>query len=68
MEHTFQIEGMSCGGCVAAVEQALKSVPGVTTVRVDLGAKSALIEFDPSKTAPPALREAIEAAGYEVVA
>ena len=32
----INIEGMMCGHCTARVEKALKAVPGVETVTVDL--------------------------------
>ena len=35
-ETIIKIEGMSCGHCTAAVEAALKAVPGVQSVVVDL--------------------------------
>ncbi len=38
---TFNIGGMSCGGCVSSVKQKIASVPGVTSVTVDLGKKEA---------------------------
>ncbi len=41
--HTYHIGGMSCGGCVSTVKQKLSSVPGVTSVSVDLGKKEAEI-------------------------
>jgi copper chaperone len=43
IKHTYHIGGMSCGGCVSAVKQKLSSVPGVTSVTVDLGKKEAEI-------------------------
>jgi len=36
MQHTYNISGMTCGGCVASVEKALSTVPGVTAVDVSL--------------------------------
>jgi len=36
MQHTYNIMGMTCGGCVASVEKALSTVPGVTAVDVSL--------------------------------
>jgi copper chaperone CopZ len=36
MQHTYNITGMTCGGCVASVEKALTTVPGVTAVDVSL--------------------------------
>ncbi|MEO7049912.1 MAG: heavy metal-associated domain-containing protein [Ferruginibacter sp.] len=43
LRHTYHIGGMSCGGCVSSVKQKLSSVPGVTSVTVDLGKKEAEI-------------------------
>ena len=43
LTHSYHIGGMSCGGCVSAVKQKLSSVPGVTSVTVDLGKKEAEI-------------------------
>ncbi|MEO6357707.1 MAG: heavy metal-associated domain-containing protein [Ferruginibacter sp.] len=41
LTHTYHIGGMSCGGCVSTVKQKLSSVPGVTSVAVDLAKKEA---------------------------
>ena len=41
--NTYRIGGMSCGGCVSTVKQKLSTVPGVTSVTVDLGEKEAEI-------------------------
>ncbi len=43
LRHTYHIGGMSCGGCVSTVKQKLSSVPGVTSVTVNLGKKEAEI-------------------------
>ena len=43
LTHTYHIGGMSCGGCVSTVKQKLSSVPGVSSVIVDLEKKEAEI-------------------------
>jgi copper chaperone CopZ len=43
IKHTYQIGGMSCGGCVATVKNRLSAAPGVTSVSVDLAKKEAEI-------------------------
>lgn len=63
-ETIIKIEGMSCGHCKAAVEKALKAVPGVETAAVDLEKKQAVVT---GNAAMEAMREAVEDAGYEVV-
>jgi copper chaperone len=65
---SINVQGMSCGGCVAGVTRALKTLPGVADVSVTLDPAQATVEFDPARTSVPALRAAIENAGYDVAA
>lgn len=44
MTTELNISGMSCGHCVKAVEEALKGVPGVQGVQVDLAGGKATVE------------------------
>ena len=64
---TLKVEGMTCGGCVASVTRVLKATPGVDDAVVRLNERSATVTFDPQKTTVPALKTAIENAGYAVV-
>jgi copper chaperone len=65
---TLKVEGMTCGGCVASVTRVLKSTPGVNDAVVKLDSRSATVTFDPTRTSVPALKSAIEGAGYAVAA
>ena len=57
----YRVDGMSCGGCLRHVEKALMSVPGVSSVQVDLTEKTAKVEGEaPYET----LARAVEEAGY----
>ena len=62
---TLNIDGMTCGGCVKSVTRILEGVEGVAKAEVSLEGKSALIEFDPAKTDPAALIEAVEDGGFD---
>jgi len=66
MKKSVGIEGMSCQHCVRRVDAALKALSGVTSVSVDLGAKSATVEGEGLDDA--AIRAAVDEAGYEVTA
>ena len=67
MQHlVIPIAGMSCGGCARAVREALSKVPGVRVEAVTPG--KAVVEFDPARTSPEALRAAISRAGYQPLA
>jgi copper chaperone len=65
--HTISltIDGMHCGHCVAAVRQALESVPGVAVRDVRIGEATIETQGDPSlETVRAAAREAVRDAGY----
>lgn len=65
MNRKIFIEGMSCGHCVNHVEEALKEIPGVKAVKVDLAGKYAIVKLD-HEVDPEKFRVAIDEAGYEV--
>lgn len=62
---SLTVSGMSCQHCVAAVEEALRDVPGVERVEVDLDRACATVEGAGLDTA--ALRAAVADAGYDAV-
>ncbi|WP_216328579.1 CopZ family metallochaperone [Deinococcus aestuarii] len=55
------VTGMSCGHCEKAVTGALKSVPGVQDVRVDLQGGTATVQGEAD---PQALIAAVTEEGY----
>ncbi len=60
------VRGMHCAACVAKVERALTSTPGVDQASVNLATEQAKVSFDPALTSVEALRAAVAAAGYEL--
>ncbi len=65
MKKTLHIEGMTCGNCVKHTTEALEKLDGVTSVNVDLAAKSAVVEADKDIT-DDVFKEAVSEAGYTV--
>jgi copper ion binding protein len=64
-QQTYQVTGMTCGHCVAAVTEEVGAIAGVTDVRVDLTSG----RVDVTSTRPVTLDEvtaAIDEAGYEL--
>lgn len=62
---SLNIEGMTCASCVGRVEKALKAVPGVLNVSVNLATEKAQLAIIPGVT-PRQLADAVQQAGYEV--
>jgi Cu+-exporting ATPase len=61
----FPVEGMDCASCVARVEQALSSVPGVVSTSVNLASEKATVEYV-AGTDIADLRRAVADAGYKL--
>ena len=60
--HRLSISGMSCAGCVATVENALKNVPGVVESTVNFAEHTATVR---GNVDAKALIAAVTASGYE---
>ncbi|MHB9286751.1 heavy-metal-associated domain-containing protein [Halobacteriales archaeon Cl-PHB] len=65
MTQTLTVEGMSCEGCEATVEEALESVDGVEGAEADEDSGSVRVEGDADADD---LRRAVEEAGYTATA
>ncbi|MFQ5990229.1 MAG: HAD-IC family P-type ATPase, partial [Candidatus Methylomirabilales bacterium] len=62
----FPIGGMHCAGCASQIEKALGGVPGVENSSVNFGVERAEVRFDPARTSPERLYQAVRDLGYEV--
>ena len=62
---TYTVVGMTCGGCVRKVREAVATVDGVTDV--DIKFKGGVVTVaSNSPVDSVAIRSAVEAVGYEV--
>ncbi len=64
MKADFNVTGMGCSACVAAVERAVKALEGITEVSVSLIENAMTVDFDESKLSVDKIIEAVTAAGY----
>lgn len=64
-EHVkISVGGMTCAHCPPLVAKALKQVDGVIDARVSLATQTASVDFDPARTKPVDVLEAIRRAEY----
>lgn len=58
------IRGMDCAECSLHVQKAIAGLQGVESVNVFLAAEKAVVQLDPQQVSLPAIRKAVESAGY----
>jgi copper chaperone len=63
---TLNVEGMSCGHCVKAVEGSVGELNGVSAVKVNLENKTVDIEYNGAEVTLDVIKETIDDQGYDV--
>jgi periplasmic mercuric ion binding protein len=61
---TLAVQNMYCSTCPITVKSSLEAVPGVAKAVVSYADKTAVVNFDDTKTTVPALIRATTNAGY----
>lgn len=67
IKKTFPVLEMSCAACAARVDKTLNRQPGVCRASVNYAAATATVEYEPDLCSPEKLKEAVVAAGYDLV-
>ncbi|MCC6169678.1 MAG: cation-translocating P-type ATPase, partial [Caldilineaceae bacterium] len=62
------VRGMDCAECTLHVRRAIAALPGVRTVEVLLASEKAVVDYDPAQVDLPAIRKAVQSAGYQAPA
>jgi copper chaperone CopZ len=63
----LKLEGMTCDGCVRAIERKLSRVAGVNSARVNLTQRNAVVDYDDARIQPEQLIGAVEQMGYHAM-
>ncbi|MDR3278809.1 MAG: heavy-metal-associated domain-containing protein [Oscillospiraceae bacterium] len=63
----LHVEGMTCGHCEIAVQDAVRKLPGIKKVKASKRKKEVLVSYDAALVTPEQLAGAIDATGYRVV-
>lgn len=61
---SFNLEGMTCGGCVRSVERVLSGLTGIQNSKVEIG--KADVTFDPSIVSGTDIHSALVKTGFSV--
>ncbi|KAK2821866.1 hypothetical protein FQN49_007593, partial [Arthroderma sp. PD_2] len=65
MKTTVSIEGMTCGACTSAVDNAVIGLSGLIRFNISLLAERAVVVHDPSVLPASKIAESIEDAGFD---
>lgn len=65
---TLTVKGMHCISCVRRIESALTGLDGVTTVKVNLAAEKADVEYAPGRATLEQIKETVRDLGFKVPA
>ncbi|PUB14489.1 copper chaperone CopZ [Paenisporosarcina sp. OV554] len=63
---TLNVEGMSCGHCVKAIENSVTAISGVDNVQVQLDSGTVNVEFNKDAVEVEHITNAIEEQGYTI--
>lgn len=64
MEQKYDITGMTCSACTAAVEKSVRKLEGIGNVSVNLLTNSMTVAYDGEVLEPSAVIGAVKSAGY----
>ena len=65
MKSVIPVKGMTCGGCKAGVERAVRRLPGVLAAEASLEKAELAVDYDEKKTALTEIRAAVAEAGFK---
>ncbi|MCG2462677.1 mercuric transport protein MerTP [Flavobacteriaceae bacterium F89] len=67
VKHVFDVEGMTCAGCEAHVENEVNKLDGVLSVKTSYESANTVVEYDKTKVDLAAIQKAINSTGYKVI-
>ena len=63
----FPVLEMSCASCANHVEQTVRHLEGVGEASVNFASNTLSVAFDPGTITPVQIRDAVRAAGYDLI-
>lgn len=66
-KENFEIEGMTCTACAAAIERTVSSLDGVDSAVVNFATEKLAVRFDADEVSPQRIEEAVDKIGYRLI-
>jgi copper chaperone CopZ len=63
---TYTAPAISCVHCQRAIEGAVRALPGVKSVHVEIPTKTVTVSFDPAQATPGQIEATLDEEGYPV--
>ena len=60
----FHVEAMHCADCLGSIDQALRDLPGVYLIEIDMQGEEIRVDFEPGQADLQAMAAAISRVGY----
>lgn len=64
-KRAFPVDGMFCGYCEIAVQDAVRKLPGIGRVKASKRKKQVEVEYDAAAVTPQQIVDAVNGTGYE---
>ncbi|MDR0904871.1 MAG: cation transporter [Oscillospiraceae bacterium] len=63
----LRVEGMSCGHCEIAIQDAIRKLPGIKKAKASRRKKQAAVDYDSALVTPQQITDAVKGTGYGVL-
>jgi copper chaperone len=64
---TLHVEGMTCGHCEIAVQDAIRKLPGIKKAKASRRKRQAAVDYDAALVSTDQIVEAVNNTGYSVL-
>ncbi|HZH54748.1 MAG TPA: heavy metal translocating P-type ATPase [Sphingobacteriaceae bacterium] len=67
VRETYPVLGLNCASCASSAQSILEHEPGVTYASVNYGTGNLVVEYEPERTNPTRLQQAVQSVGYDLL-
>jgi copper chaperone CopZ len=64
---TLSVEGMACGHCEIAIQDAVRKLPGIKKVKASKRKKEVVTKYDGALVNAEQIIDAVDGTGYKVI-